>query len=136
LGIIGEYYSAVYLIKAYSEYQNKDQSAVTVWYIINSMGLIGNHDAVKLLETLLKNYDKHGMQVSRYSLARSLYFLTGKRYDYINSSGEITKIHLTKELKNARKVIEESAGRKRTYDEMIILDKLYRPPEKGGDYTL
>jgi hypothetical protein len=134
LGIIGEYYSAAYLIKAYAKYQNKERYAVTVGYIIASMGMLGNNDVVQLLDTLLKNYDKHKMQVTRYSLARSLYLLTGKRYDYVNSSGENTKIHLTNELKNARKVIEESKGHRRTYDEMIVLDKLYRPPEKAVDY--
>jgi hypothetical protein len=134
LGIIGEYYSAAYLIKAYAKYQNNERYAVTIGYIIASMGMLGNDNVVQLLETLLKNYDKHKMQVTRYSLARSLYLLTGKRYDYVNSSGENTKIHLTNELKTARKVIEKSKRHRRTYDEMIVLDKLYRPPKKAVDY--
>ena len=134
LGIIGEYYSATYLIKAYAKYQNKERYAVTIVYIIASMGMLGNNDVVPLLETLLKNYDKHKMLVTRYSLARSLYLITGKRYNYVNSSGENTKLHLTNELKNARKVIEKSKGHRRTYDEMIVLDKLYRPPEIAVDY--
>ena len=135
LGVIGEYYSATYLIKAYARYQDDEKHALTVWYIISCMGMLGNNDAVPLLETLLKNYDKHKMQVTRYSLARSLYLITGEQYNYVNDSGEKTKLCLTNELKSVRKVIVNSKGRKRTCEEMITLDKLYRPPEKGVDYS-
>ena len=132
LGVVGEYYSASYLLKAYVSYQNDEQHANTVWYIINSIGMLGNKDVVPILETLLKNYDRHKMQVTRYSLVRSLYLITGERYDYINAAGEKTKIVLTNELKSARQVIVNSKGRKRTYEEIIILDKLYRPPIRNN----
>ena len=61
IGIIGEHYSAVYLIKAYVRYQDDRNNEITVSRIIDSMGLIGNEDVVPLLETLLRNYDRHRM---------------------------------------------------------------------------
>ena len=128
IGITGEHYSAVYLIKTYVKYQNDRNNEITVSRIIDSMGLIGNEDVVPLLETLLRNYDRHRMQVTRYAIARALYLLTDKIYDYINSSGEKTRLYLTDELKVARRVTMETKGRTRTFEEMIILDKLYRPP--------
>ncbi len=129
LGVIGEYYSLSALIKAYSKYQHNTSRRSTVICIIDSMGLLGNQDSVPLLETLLRDYDQLDVQASRYAIARALYLITGRRYSFVNRQEEHSKLHLTSELKEARKAIVESMGRKRTFEEMIVLDKIYRPPE-------
>jgi len=134
LGIIGEYYSSTFLLKAYSKYQHDMNHRSTLSQIINSMGLIGNEDLVPLLETLLKDHDKLDVQVTKYSIARALYFITGKSYSYTNQSGERTQLHVTDELAKARRVIVNSKKRRRTLDEILTLDKLYRPPERGIKY--
>ena len=130
LGIIGEYYSASFLLKAYSKYQHNMNHRSTLSHIIDSMGLIGNEDLVPLLETLLKDHDELDVQVTKYSIARALYLITGKSYSYTNQSGERTQLHVTEELIKARRIIIDSKKRRRTLDEMIALEKLYRPPER------
>lgn len=129
LGVIGERSASGYLIKCYSKYQNDEKHKDTVWYLIMSAGMIGNNDLVPLLETLLNNYHKHRITVTRYAIARSLYLITGRRYNYKDDYGEERKIILTNDLIMARKVIESSIGRKRTYNEMLILDRLYYSPD-------
>lgn len=128
LGIIGEYHSATYLLKTYVKYQDDKNNAIILAGIIDSMGMIGNEDLVPLLERLLSNYDNHRMQVTRYAIARALYLITGKPYSYIDSSGEKTNFNITTELKEAWAAVNLSRGRKRTFSEMLTLDKLYRPP--------
>lgn len=128
LGVIGEYYSATYLLKTYVKYQDDKNHAIIVATVIDSMGMIGNEDLVPLLERLLSNYENHRMQVTSYAIARALYLITGKAYSYSDSSGEKINFNITNELKDARNVVKSSMGRKRTFSEMIILDKLYRAP--------
>lgn len=128
LGIIGEYYSATYLLKTYVKYQNDKNHVIIVNSIIDSMGKIGNEDLVPLLERLLSNYDNHRMQVTRYAIARALYLITGNAYSYSDSSGEKTNFNITNELKDARSVVKRSKGRIRTFSEMLTLDKVYRAP--------
>lgn len=129
LGIIGEYYSTATLIKAYSKYQHNTNRRSTVNCIIDSMGSIGNEDVVPLLETLLKDYDELDVQATGYSIARALYLITGKEYSYVNSlSGESEKLYVTDELTEARSIIVATQGRRRSLEEMIKLDKIYRPP--------
>lgn len=129
LGVVGEQDVFMHLLRSYSKYQGKKEYSTNVWHIINAMGMIGNPGFTPLLKRLLENYSQHRVQVSRYLLARSLYLITGNQYKYINSEGRETKITLTDELINARKVIVDSENRKRTFEEMLTLDKLFRPPD-------
>lgn len=131
LGIEGDRSSAVVLIKFYSRYQHDINHSSTINQIIDTMGLIANYDLIPFLETLLRDHDKLGVQATKYSIARSLYLITGKNYSYMNSAGRITELQVTRELTEARNVILNSEGRKRTLKEMVLLDKLYRPPESG-----
>jgi hypothetical protein len=85
------------------------------------MGLIDNNDLVPFLETLLRDYDQLRVQATKYSIARSLYLITGNKFSYVR---------IIRELSEARNVILKSKGRKRTLQEMLLLDKLYRPPEE------
>lgn len=129
VGIIGEdsAFANHLLIDTYSKYQNDTESKGLIYQIIDSMGFVGNKDTVLILERLLKNYHGYRMIIPRYPVVRALYLTTGKNYNYINEAGEKTKLYLTDELKQSRKVIENSKGRYRTVDEMIILDNLNRP---------
>ena len=129
LGISGESSSAGVLIKVYSRCQNDVNRLSTVNRIIEAMGLIANDDLVVFLEILLRDYEKLRVQATKYSIARSLYLLTEQKYSYINDAGRNTKLQVTEELIEARNVILNSKGRKRTLQEMLLLDKLYRPPD-------
>lgn len=129
LGINGDRSSAGTLIKAYSRYQHDINHHSTVNQLIDTMGLIANDNLVPFLETLLRHHDKLGVQATKYSIARSLYLITGEKYSYMNTAGRNTELQVTGELTEARNVILSSKGRKRTIQEMILLDKLYCPPE-------
>lgn len=129
LGIVGERNATTYLIMQYSNYQDRADKKSTLYSIIDSLGMIGNEEAIPILERLLENYDKYKIQVTRYSIVRALYLLTGKTYTYSDSSSEKKSITLTKRLENARKVIESTKASKRTFNEMLILDKAFRHPD-------
>lgn len=129
LGISGASSSAGVLIKVYSRCQHDMNRRSTVNRIIDAMGLIANDDLVPLLEILLRDYDKLRVQATKYSIARSLYLITGKRYPYTDDAGRNTGLQVTEELIEARNVIMNSKVRKRTLQEMLLLDRLYRPPE-------
>ena len=100
----------------------------TVSRIIDAMGQIGNEDFVPFLEALIRNYDKLKVETTKYSIARSLYLITGKKYQYVNKSGVKTEIQVTNELIEARNVIIQSKERHRSLQEMLVVEKLYRPP--------
>jgi hypothetical protein len=130
LGVIGEEGAISCFMNAYVKYQHNKNFKSTLYAIINSMGLIGNEDVVPLLETLLKKYDEHHVQVPGGLIAHSLYLITGKSYYFTSSSGVKEKLYLSEERIEARKIIEASRERKRTFEEMVTLDKLiYRPSE-------
>jgi hypothetical protein len=130
LGVIGEDDAIPYLMDAYVKYQHNKNFKSTIYDIVNSLGLIGKKDAVPLLETLLKKYDEHHVQVPSGLIAHSLYLITGSSYSFVNSSGEKEKLYLSKERIEARRIIATSKGRKRSFEEMVALDKLiYRPPQ-------
>jgi len=129
LGIIGEKDAVNYLLMLYSKCQNKADRKSILYSIINSLGVIGDKAAVPILDRLLTDYENYQVQVTKYSVARALYLITGQRYTYIDSSGKETKLYLTDELINAQKLIEDSRSRLRTFEEMLILDKIYRPPD-------
>ena len=130
LGISGASSSAATLIKVYSRCQHDTNRRSTVNRIVDAMGLIDNDDLVVFLETLLQDYDKLRVQATKYSIVRSLYLITGKKYSYIDGAGRNTGLQVAQELIEARNVILDSKGRKRTLQEMLLLDKLYRPPEE------
>ena len=130
LGVIGEKDAFSCLMNLYVKYQHNKEFKSTVYAIINSLGLIGKEDAVPLLETLLEKYDEHDVQVPGALISHSLYLITGKNYYFTSSAGVKEKLHLTEERIAARRVIEASSERQRSFEEMITLDKLiYRPPD-------
>ena len=116
------------LIKLYSLCQQNAERRSTVSIIIDSMGLLGNDDFIPFLETLLRDYDKLKVQATKYAIARALYLITGNKYAYDRNPQETTKLQVTKELIEARDLILVSKGRYRSIQEMLVLDKLYRPP--------
>lgn len=123
LGIIGEAENTEYLMKPYVQFQHDPNSRSRIYHIIDSMGFSGNTDYVPILEALLNKYKEHNPAVTKYQIARSFYLLTGNRYRV-----EQELIYLSSELIDARNVISSSKGRKRTYEEMMILEKVIRPP--------
>lgn len=124
LGVIGDDRALSTLYSLYVECQDNtnDPPCITKQYFsVTSLGLLGDENALKFLETILNNYDKHSTQVRRQIFARSLYFLTGKQYNYINDDGVERKFELWNSLIEAREVIEKSKNRVRTINEMMIL---------------
>jgi hypothetical protein len=130
LGVIGEEDAISCFMNAYAKYQHNKNFRSTIYAIINSLGLIGSEDVVPLLETLLNKYDEHHVQVPSSLIAHSLYLITGKSYYFTSSTGVKERLYLSKERIEARKLIEASKERRRSFEEMVTLDKLiYRPPE-------
>ena len=130
LGITGEKSSTGILIKIYTQYQHDMNHYSTMNRIIDAMGLIANDDVVPFLETLLIDHDKLRVKATQYSIARSLYLITGEKYHYIDDSGRNIELSITEELLEARNIILNAKGRSRTLQEMLLLDKLYRPPSE------
>lgn len=129
LGINGEEAFTGILIKKYAQYQHNKNYRSTVNRIVDAIGLTNNYDMVPFLETLLNDYEKLNVQVTKYSILRSLYLLTGNQYSYRDDSGRQAKFQISEEIRTARELIEISRNRKRTIEEMLYLDKLYGPPE-------
>ena len=116
-----------YLLETFEEYQDKRSSII--WSVVDSMGLVANEEYEFLFVKLLDDYDDFRIPVSKYSIARALYLSTGNRYTYEDENKEMAHIvTLTEEIAKARRVIETTRKRKRTYEEMMILDRVYRPP--------
>ena len=128
LGVLGDKRSANDLLKIYVKYQHDENHRSTIYRVVDSLGFISNEEAVPVLERLLTNYDRLGVQVTQYTIARALYLSTGKSQDYKNESGTASSLVVTKELLRARQVIVASRDRKRTFDEMMVLERLLRPP--------
>jgi hypothetical protein len=131
LGPIGNSQSASFLINEFILNENKERNFSTYFSVITSLGLIGNDKVVPILERALKNKDEFRIPTSKYIISRSLYLCTGQSYKYVDEGGETAQCIVTDELKELRRLIEGSKGRKRTYEEMLICDGIYRPPSKG-----
>ena len=96
-------------------------------HLILSMGLTGDAAFVPLLEELLENalQDKP-LSVPAPTVAGALYLINGRTdYRFKNESGQIQRLILNTTLTEARKAITHSRGRKRTLEEMLILDRIY-----------
>lgn len=129
LGIIGEKKATQFLIDSCSKYENKIDDYSIMHSIISSMGLIGDQRFLPIIKHYLDNYDKYEVLPTRYLMAQTIYLISGENYHYVDKFGEKSGITITSELRNARHVILETVNRRRSIDEMIILDKLDRPPE-------
>lgn len=120
LGVIGDDRSIPFLMKIYIDNQNIENKRYKIISAINSLGIIGDKKIVPFLEKLLEK-DNEGYYVSR-----SLYFLTGVKNKYLNSSGTYQEIYITPKEKKIRKIVLESVGRERSIDEMFYLDEIFR----------
>lgn len=130
LGVIGVEEASKVLQKFFIEKQNDKYYQSQFYHIIDSLGLIGNEDSVPFLEKLLNDYNKHNYKLlTQYSIAKSLFIITGRSYRYFNREGEYSQIAVTEELQSVRHIILQSRTRHRTFEEMIQLDKFLRPPE-------
>ena len=130
LGVIGKKISLHDLEKIYIKNQHNKKYKATLFYVIRSMGLIGTEEIVPFLETLLDKYGELQVQVSGSNIASALFLITGNDgYIFTDSQGEQQKLYLTEALIEARRVIKASRGRDRTFNEMLVLDRLYRPPD-------
>lgn len=128
LGVTGCANSQDYLMNLYVRCQKKHEMRGTCNRIINAMGLSSNNNYVPLLETLLNDYDKLNVQSTKYSIVRALYLITGEQYSYVENEGKPKTLTITEELLKARNIIIETGHRNRTFDEMLKLDSLFRPP--------
>lgn len=129
LGVIGGGDQTVNcLMKTYIKHQHNKEKKSIIYSVISSLGLLGDDKVIPFLELLLnKNY----WPVYNGTIAASLYLLTGKQYEFIWCwDGSRQKLQLTDKLIHAREVILATKGKKRTFEDMLALDKRFRPPAK------
>lgn len=129
LGIIGQNLSIEPIMKKYIEYQDDPNHRGTINQVINHMGNSGNSFYSSVLEVLLKKYKKHNPLASQYQIARSLYLVTGNNQEYVDENNIKYELLITEELKIARNSIANSKGRRRTLEEMLLIDNVTRPPD-------
>jgi len=122
LGVIGEKNALNDFMSIYFKHQDENKSLV-LYYVLNSIGLLGEEKAVIFLENIINR--KGQWDLLNYSIAESLYLLTGKKYDFINPKGDMQDFYPTDEVLRARDVILATKDRKRSFQEMIILDILF-----------
>ena len=128
LGLIGEKEAMGYLNKIFIEALNNNDPRGLTYPIVNSFGMMGNDDIVSFLKYLLENYSKYNIKATKHSIARSLFLLTGKKYKFVKANDSYGYFEPTSEVVNARDIIISSDDRRRTFEEMVALDKLFRPP--------
>lgn len=128
LGVIGEYDAINCLLKTYIKYQDDKNRLFTIYKIISSLGFLGNEEIVPFLESIL---NKNSWPLLNHTIARSLYLITGKPYVYMDHTGKSQELYLYDGLIQARKVVLSTRGKKRSFDNMLILDKLLRPVSKS-----
>ncbi|MDH4271142.1 MAG: hypothetical protein OEW18_04110 [Candidatus Aminicenantes bacterium] len=123
IGVIGEKKALNDFTSIYIEHQDEKES-IELFFVLDCIGLLGEEKAVIFLEKII---NKKGQWADlNYLISKSLYLLTGKKYDIINPEGEMEKFYVTDELIKAREVMLASKDRKRTFREMVILDNLFR----------
>jgi hypothetical protein len=117
------------LLGLYTAYQHDNNNIGRVYNVVNSMGLMGDETYTFLLESLLNDYEKLNVPVTKYTITRALYLITGKRYFYREAERDMNSgIPITDELYMARQIILNTRLRRRTLKEMVDLDKILRPP--------
>jgi len=128
LGVTGENDTIPCLMKTYIEHQhqNSGESKSMRHIVIRSLGFIGDEKVNPFLEKILN--EQHHDKMLNFVIAEALYLLTGERHDFINWQGNEEKLFVSKELMQARQVILDTKGKKRKFEDMIILDRLLRPP--------
>lgn len=130
IGVSGYKRSLDRLKSIFLSSHNKSEYRSTLYYVIVSIGLIGDIDAVPFLEKLLIHFDENEYVIQESNIVTALYLITGDvTYRFKNSFGEEQSLLLTDRLRNARRIIVSSKNRKRTHREMIILDHIFRPPD-------
>jgi len=129
LGVIGDNKAIPILKKYYIKHQHSRTKKLELYYTVKSMGLIGDKETIFFLKNLLQTTVESNAQVDASTISVALYLITGDdNYQFVNSVGKTQRLHLTKGLIEARKAIISSKGRKRTTQEMIALDNIFRPP--------
>ncbi len=128
LGIIGQSQSTVHIMNQFIQFQNEPSRKSTIYRIINHMGNSGNYFYSNILEVLLRNYKNHKPLVSQYQIARSLFLIMGNNQEYIDENGKKHELIITDELKTAHNAIASSRGRRRTFEEMLLIDNVTRSP--------
>ena len=116
------------LIAMYTRYQGDPNNQALLGEIIDCMGALGNNEFVPFLVRLLNDHKRLNTGVTRYAILRALYLITGETQVFGQYVDRKEPLLVTRELLNGRKVIMASRKRSRTFREMIVLDKLFRPP--------
>lgn len=126
LGVIGEEDATSVLLKKLIDNLNMgiDGGANNSLCIITSLGLIGDKDIVPVLEKCLEHYDSW----LNSSIAAALYIITGKKYEFVNTNGKKQQFIPTQEIEKAYEIVSRKSGEQRSYEELIKLDKIFRPP--------
>jgi hypothetical protein len=93
------------------------------------MGLLGNAEIVPFLQTLLVSEGPLNLSLYGTTIMGSLYLITGEsKFPDTATSQKEVRFRLSEEELQARRVVAASKGRRRTHDEMIILDEIFRRP--------
>ncbi len=100
--------------------------------IVNAMGVSGDTSYIKTLESFLEK-EKNINLPTKYYVSRSLYLLTGKKYQYSDDGVTLRKFIITDDLKKAHDLVSQPKGDIRTYDNTLALEKLFRPPSEAPE---
>jgi hypothetical protein len=106
-----------------TDFQDKIYSDSGYSLLIESIGIAMMKDREPFLVDLLSKLNNSTRIASaiNYTVARSLFFLTGKTYKYTNRKNSKSTVRLTDHILKTRDVLVNSMDRKRTVDEMILL---------------
>jgi hypothetical protein len=136
LGVAGDKDAFASLMMIYAKYQDNNKYKSTIFNAINSMSLLGDKRSLRLLNKLIKNYDEHDPLVPKTLLLSSVYLLLddfeAERYKIFLE--ETHSLLISDKEEEARRLIHDSNNRKRTFEEMMFFEYLFRP--RGWDHQM
>jgi hypothetical protein len=127
VGVVGERSASRHLMNVFLKNQAIPDKVRSAYNSILSIGTIGNEEIVPELEEILSD-NKNTFELNNYLIARSLFLLTGRKYDYVNADGKQVRFISNPEISHIREIILNSKNRRRTIDEMVEIDRIDRPP--------
>lgn len=124
IGLEGDPNSSIILSNYFHNNCIEKENIDTTNSIIKAMGLLGDERFISILNNSREFYTNSPYK--GYLINKSFYLITGKNY-YKKDNLKVF-FDIEESFDDYRRIITESTGRKRTSDEMILLDKLSRPP--------
>lgn len=134
-GAIGKSDTIGFLIKIFNQnYRDKtkweDKNTWGILYdAIDSMGMTGNAKFIPYLEAVLNEKGPSHPGIYQFQVARSLYLITGKKYNIESIDGGKKPLHISKEIEDARAAIKTSKNKRRNLETMLVIDNFLRAPK-------